>query len=91
MEFEYDSAKSESNKSKHGIDFEAAKMLWQDGDAIEVPSDYFGEERYLVIGEIGHICWTAIITHREQMIRIISVRRSRTKEAQAYDYRKGIG
>lgn len=28
MEFEYDPAKSASNKAKHGVNFEEAKALW---------------------------------------------------------------
>ena len=30
MQFEYDKNKSISNKSKHGINFEEAKSLWND-------------------------------------------------------------
>jgi uncharacterized DUF497 family protein len=37
MPFEYDRAKSAANKAKHGIDFEEAQALWQDGRAIQVP------------------------------------------------------
>lgn len=28
--FEYDTNKSQSNKQKHGIDFEEAQQLWKD-------------------------------------------------------------
>ena len=38
MSFEYDDAKSEANRQKHGIDFESAKQLWQDADLIEIPA-----------------------------------------------------
>lgn len=88
MDFEYDPQKSESNKIKHDIDFEEAKALWKDIDAFEIPSNYKGEDRYLVVGEIDGVGWTAIITSREEVIRIISVRRSRPNEAQVYDHRK---
>ena len=30
MKFEYNPAKSLANKSKHGLDFEEAKALWDD-------------------------------------------------------------
>lgn len=33
MEFEYDPGKSETNKKKHGIDFEEAQALWFDPDS----------------------------------------------------------
>ena len=91
MEFEYDPRKSDLNKAKHGIDFEEAKALWKDNWSLEVPSDYEGEERSLVIGLIDGTGWTAIITHRFESIRLISVRRWRDHEAKAYDNRRRAG
>ncbi len=86
MEFEYDSDKSKSNKSKHNIDFEEAKILWEDPYAFELPSlQSYDEERYLVLGRIGSKNYTAIITYRGDAIRIISVRRSRKKEIEFYE------
>jgi hypothetical protein len=32
----YDSAKSEANKRKHGIDFEEASALWNDPFALQI-------------------------------------------------------
>ena len=89
MEFEYDPGKSISNRAKHGIDFEDAKHLWDDEYALEVPSAYEGEDRWLIIGEIQKVRWTAIVTRRGDTIRIISVRRSRSTELEIYDeYKK---
>nr|WP_283171045.1 hypothetical protein [Curtanaerobium respiraculi] len=42
MEFEYDPAKSASNKLKHGIDFEDGKALWDDPIALEAPAPLRG-------------------------------------------------
>lgn len=36
MKFEWDTDKSSSNKTKHGIDFEAAKELWLDENRIDI-------------------------------------------------------
>jgi hypothetical protein len=44
-----------------------------------------GEDRYLVIAKINSKCWTATYTFRDDKIRIISVRRSRTKEVLFYE------
>jgi len=86
MKFEYDENKSKSNKIKHGIDFEEAKKLWQDPYAFEIPSlNSKDEDRFLVLGQIDSKNYTAIITYRETNIRIISVRRSRTKEVKLYE------
>jgi len=35
MDFEFDKNKSESNKKKHGINFDDAKKLWEDFDYVE--------------------------------------------------------
>ena len=80
MPFEYDSAKSEANKLKHGIDFEEAQQLWNDESALEGKTPYTKEERYYRIGQIGRAFWTAIFTYREGRIRLISVRRARGSE-----------
>ena len=85
MEFEYDPAKSASNLSKHGIDFEEAKKLWQDERLFEVRLGYEGEPRFAAIGKIDSKLWTAIITYRGEAVGIISVRRSREKEAHIYE------
>jgi len=37
MKFEFDPQKSESNKKKHGIDFNEAQALWDDPEVIEIP------------------------------------------------------
>lgn len=88
MLFEYDHRKSQSNKAKHGIDFEEAQMLWKDDNIVQVPIWSPGEQWYLVIGKIDHKGWSAIITYREERIRIISVRRSRQDEVVIYEGRR---
>ena len=75
MDFEFDPAKSQSNKLKHGIDFEAAQQLWGDSCGIEFDSQYVNEPRILRIGEAQDELWTAVFTRRGDKIRIISVRR----------------
>ncbi|MEQ8906649.1 BrnT family toxin [Ekhidna sp.] len=85
MVFEFDAEKSALNKEKHGIDFEEAQELWMDEKAIRFPSDRSDEERFLVIGKIKNKYWTAVMTWREGIIRIISVRKSRRKEILVYE------
>lgn len=85
MEFEFDPQKSESNKVKHGIDFNEAQELWDDADLIEIPVRTSDESRYLVIGKILGKHWSGVITYRGEKIRIISVRRSRKEEVEIYE------
>jgi uncharacterized DUF497 family protein len=77
--------KSEKNKEKHGIDFAEAQLIWEDMDRIEIPARTEDEPRYLVIGRIESKCWSAIITYRNEKVRIISARRSRKEEIEIYE------
>ena len=85
MDFEFDGRKSQSNKAKHGIDFIEAQALWDDPVLLEIPLELEDEPRTLVLGRIGEDHWSAIITHRQARIRIISVRRSRDQEKALYE------
>ncbi len=83
--FEFDETKSTANVEKHGIDFRSAQELWNDPDLLEIEATSENERRHLVIGRIGEKHWSAVVTYREDRIRIISVRRSRAKEEELYE------
>jgi uncharacterized protein len=83
--FEFDPAKSESNRVKHGIDFDAAQSLWSDPMLLEIPAKTDDEPRYLLIGLIDDKHWSAVITYRGMNVRLISVRRARTEEVALYE------
>ena len=85
MIFEYDENKSKSNQLKHNIDFEEAKLLWDDDNRIEIKASFEEEERFLTIGKIHNKFYTIITTYRNNKIRIISARRSREKEIEIYE------
>jgi uncharacterized DUF497 family protein len=85
ISFEFDAAKSESNRTKHGIDFEEAQSLWNDPMLLEIPAKTDDEPRLLVIGLIDGKHWSAVITYRGANIRLISVRRARTEEVVLYE------
>lgn len=88
MKFEWDAAKSEANREKHGIDFETAKDLWLDEDRIEIETPHPVEKRNIIIAKLHGILWTAVYTMRSNAVRIISVRRSREKEEELYGKEK---
>ena len=83
--FEFDAAKSESNRTKHGIDFVDAQVLWNDPMLLEIPAKTDDEPRYLVIGSIDGKHWSAVITYRGTNVRLISVRRARSEEMVLYE------
>jgi hypothetical protein len=85
MNFEFDPLKSQDNLEKHGIDFVQAQAIWDDVDYIEIPARTSDEPRWLVIGKINEKFWSAVITYRDESIRIISVRRSREEEIGLYE------
>ena len=85
MEFEYDIRKSASNQAKHGIDFDAAQALWDDPNLLEIPAKTEDEPRWMLIGKISGKHWSAVVTHRNEATRIISVRRSRKEEVALYE------
>ena len=83
--FEFDETKSQSNFAKHGIDFVDAQRLWSDPRLLEIPTRTEDEPRFLMIGLINEKYWSAVITHRGTIIRIISVRQSRDEEVTLYE------
>ena len=85
MKFEFDPAKREANREKHDVDFVQAQELWQDPLRVEVPARTTDEPRWLVIGRMGGKYWSAVVTHRQDRIRIISVRRARDEEVRIYE------
>ncbi len=85
ISFEFDATKSESNRTKHGIDFVEAQDLWNDPMLLEIPAKTDDEPRYLVIGLIDGKHWSAVIAYRGPNVRLISVRRARTEEVILYE------
>lgn len=85
MKFEFDPAKSASNKAKHGVDFVEAQALWKDEDLLALPLRCEDERRIAYIGRMYGKHWAAIATCRGKVIRIISVRRARDNEVTWYE------
>jgi uncharacterized DUF497 family protein len=85
VEFEFEPAKSASNLEKHGIDFTEVQALWDDPVRAEIPARTADEPRWLIIGKIADRHWAAVVTYREQRVRIISARRARKEERALYE------
>lgn len=85
MLFEFDMEKSRANEAKHGIDFVEAQAIWKDPRALEIPARTTDEPRSMVIGMIHGKLWSAVITYRDDRVRMISVRRSRREEKALYE------
>jgi uncharacterized protein len=85
MQFEFDSQKSELNKTKRGIDFTAAQQLWEELNPVAVPARTSDEPRYLLIGRVSGKHWSVVFTLRGEAVRIVWVRRSRPEEIEIYE------
>ena len=94
MRIEWDPAKSESNKTKHGIAFERAQLVFDDPCCVTFPERAVGgEERWHAIGLIAGIVIIIVVhTYRveesegksKEVVRIISARRATRREREIY-------
>lgn len=96
INFEWDEFKNQINQRKHGIDFEEAKTVFYDDNAIlfDGPEHSIEEERFLILGISKHenLC---IVSHcyrfGDNIIRIISARKATKNEIRTYNYYAGGG
>ena len=88
--FDWDEEKNEGNRTKHGIDFATAQLVFDDPHHISFVANVVeGEERWTTIGLAeGMIVLFVVHTYREHPpdvnIRIISARRATTHERKLY-------
>jgi hypothetical protein len=89
LEFEWDTAKAQSNMEKHGTSFVEAMTVF--GDPLEVtipdPDHSEGEARFLSLGcsEQGRLLVVAY-TERQGRIRLISAREAVPGERKRYEW-----
>lgn len=90
IEFEWDIAKSRSNKKKHGISFEEAQTVFADFNArlISDPDHSNDEDRFVLLG-MSELLRILVICHcyreNDTRIRIISARKAQRKEIETYE------
>lgn len=84
VEFEWDENKREATLQKHGIDFKDAVRVFG-GKPLVFGSSRDGEVRFIAIGPVNEVCIAVVFTMRAGVIRIVTARRARTNERQAYD------
>jgi uncharacterized protein len=85
VDFEFDPEKSQTNKTKHGIDFETAQSLWLDPKGLTVPAKNIESEiRFARIAQMKGVTWFAVFTYRQDNVRLITVRKARENEKRRY-------
>jgi uncharacterized DUF497 family protein len=87
IRYEWDAGKNASNRKKHGIDFETARLAFDDPFSISFPEKAEGgEERWHAIGMVENV----VVVHTyqadgsEELVRIISARRATSHERKLY-------
>jgi uncharacterized DUF497 family protein len=85
MPFEWDAAKNAANIAKHGIDFQQAATIFE-GLVFERADDRqdYGELRIQAFGLLDERVLTVVYTVRGTRHRIISARRAKKREREAY-------
>jgi len=85
MSIEWDSAKSEANKAKHGLAFE--DFAGFDAEPMVLIDDRrdYGETRFRAFGLIDEAGYCVVYTLRGETMRLISFRRAHDKEMRRYD------
>jgi uncharacterized DUF497 family protein len=95
IRFEWDAQKNVTNRKKHGIDFETAKLIFDDPLCVTfIERESSGEERWHAIGSLeGIIIIVVVHTYHDdgsdEVIRIISARRATRHERKLYGKANG--
>lgn len=86
MEFEWDFAKNQVNKEKHGVSFEEATAVWTKAymEVASLAHSKNEDKRSAILGWIGNKIHLVIWTKRNGKIRIISTRRARKNEEKIF-------
>ena len=91
VRFEWDEEKDAANQRKHGVDFESAARVFADPDYVlrEDRTDEGGEMLWHAIGLVEAVLLLVVHVYRssidgEEIIRIISARRTRKQERRGY-------
>ena len=87
MDFEWDDAKSEKNRSERGFGFDFAALIFE-GPVIEWCDvrEAWGETRILAVGSAEGAIIAVVYTERGDVRRIISARRAREKEVELWQW-----
>ena len=86
VEFEFDPAKDAANRFKHGVPLALGQRVFDDPFQAVLPSfrRVDGEDRWKAVGLVEGKLYTAVFVWRDEVVRLISVRRSNGSEQRDY-------
>lgn len=87
MNIAFDAEKDEINRFKHRLPLGFGKRVFDDPDVVLSPTIRVGdeEERWKAVGYVDGKLYTAVHVWRDDVVRMISVRRSNDGERRDYD------
>jgi uncharacterized DUF497 family protein len=86
MKLSYDSAKNDSNITKHGLSLSEARLLdWDSAVCWVDERKNYGEERCVALALIKQGLYCAIYVELKIGKRIISLRKANVREVQKYE------
>lgn len=92
LEFDYDEAKNDSNYEKHGVDFETARLVFNDPFHESVQDRVVGdEERWQTVGMVNDVVLLLVAHTWKELdgeairVRIISARKATAHERKRYE------
>jgi uncharacterized protein len=92
MDFEWDDAKANLNRAKHGVRFSEAVSVWLDENALEMPDPEHSQsdDRWIRLG-LSSALRVLIVVYAQKIegavIRIISARKAIKEEQLQYNKR----
>jgi uncharacterized DUF497 family protein len=85
MQITFDVEKDKANQSKHGVPMsDAEKLEWDDALIWQDARRDYGEARMIALGPIGERLYCVVYVDREDVRRIISLRKANYKEVMTY-------
>jgi uncharacterized protein len=83
--YAWDEAKRVANLQKHGIDFRDARAIFE-GHTVTIEDDRqgYGEQRFVTFGLLEGTLVAVVHTDRDDVIRIISIRKAARNEEKIY-------
>jgi hypothetical protein len=84
LKFEWDVTKARVVLSERGIAFEDAALALIEGDVLLAPSPRGSEDRHVGLVQINGKVWAVVHLWRGDTLRIITARRARVREENAY-------
>jgi len=85
MKFEWDEAKQQTNLRKHHLDFADAETVFAGATfTFEDDRSKYSEDRYITLGLLHGAVVVIAHTEREDVIRVISMRKATKNEQRVY-------